>query len=122
MPGLEPDPAAIERLVVLGGESLVAQVAALFAEYGSARVEQLHAAWAEGDLDRIANVSHSLHSSAAQLGLTRLAVCAEALENCGRDGDRAGVGIAMEELEDHFRRALSNLELLVGPDGGAPTP
>ena len=65
MPLSQPDPAAIERLVVLGGASLVAEVAALFAEHGQIRVDQINDAWARMDLDAVGDAAHSLRSSAS---------------------------------------------------------
>ncbi len=109
------DPAAIERLVVLGGPELVQEVAALFREHGRLRVEQIQAAWEGSDLAAVAAAAHSLRSSSAQLGLRGCARLARQLEERGRAGDVAGVGLGMVSLEDEFRRAVEALRTL-SPD------
>ncbi len=108
----QPDPAAIERLTVLGGPSLVAEVAELFVEHGQHRVGQMHDAWGRSDLDGVAVAAHSLRSSAAHLGLTGIAGLAGRLEAAGQAGDVAAVALGMAALDDELRRALTALDSL----------
>lgn len=112
MPPPQPDPAAIERLVALGGLSLVAEVARLFVEHGRGRVEQMHEAWGRGDLLGVAAAAHSLRSSSAQLGLTGLSRLAGGLDDDGHRADLAGVALGMAALDGEFQRALAALGAL----------
>ncbi len=113
MPALQPDPAAIERLIVLGGPSLVAEVAQLFIDHGRSRVLQLHDAWARQDLEGVSTAAHSVRSSAAQLGLSSFSRLARRLEDSGREGDVAGVALGMTALDDEFQRAVGALGSLL---------
>jgi HPt (histidine-containing phosphotransfer) domain-containing protein len=112
VPAALPDAAAIERLLVLGGPSLVQEVAALFVAHGRERVAKIHDAWAAQDLLAVSTTAHSLGSSAAQLGLLSFSRLARRLEDAGRAGDVAGVAVGMTGLDDEFGRAVAALEAL----------
>lgn len=109
-----PDPKALERLVVLGGSSLVQEVAELFLEHGQVRVEQIRGGWDDGDLERLAGAAHSLRTSAANLGLLPLAeLCAE-LEAAAHEDDLPATGIAMVRLDAEFTRSRAAVQALLG--------
>jgi HPt (histidine-containing phosphotransfer) domain-containing protein len=74
------DPAAIDRLRKLGGDSLLIRMIDLFLENGPRRVSAALEAAANHDVRGVEHAAHSLKSSAANLGATKLRQLSEQLE------------------------------------------
>lgn len=77
------DPGAIEKLRRISGDEasiFIAEVAQLFLEETRKSLVELQRAAEAGDRDRAAQIAHSLKSSAATLGLMRLAAACHDLE------------------------------------------
>ncbi len=77
------DDSAIEKIRDIAGDqgpAFVSEMAQLFLEETGKSIEDLRAASTRADWKSVARVSHSLKSSAATLGLMRLAAACRALE------------------------------------------
>jgi HPt (histidine-containing phosphotransfer) domain-containing protein len=77
------DPTAIEKIRAVAGDqgsTFVAEMAQLFLDEATKAIEDLRHASERSDWKAVARVSHSLKSSAATLGLMRLADACKALE------------------------------------------
>lgn len=77
------DPSAIEKLRKISGDEasiFIAEVAQLFLEETRKALVELRRAAESGDRNHAARIAHSLKSSAATLGLMRLAAACQDLE------------------------------------------
>lgn len=70
---LSPDPAAIQRLVKVGGPDLARQMVRLFLENAPLRIAGASTAASAGDWTEVERAFHSMKSSAGYLGLVGLA-------------------------------------------------
>lgn len=75
------DATAITRLIRIGGVALAKQMIELFLQHGPERMAHAEAGHAVGDMKAIEHASHSLKSSAGNVGATRLQHAAAAVEN-----------------------------------------
>ncbi|MDT8341642.1 MAG: Hpt domain-containing protein [Longimicrobiales bacterium] len=88
------DPTALVRLEALGGETLLREMARLYLENAELRVAQIGRGLAAGgELSDAEAGAHSLKSSAANLGATRVARLANGIERAVQEGE---VGVAAE--------------------------
>jgi HPt (histidine-containing phosphotransfer) domain-containing protein len=71
----------------LGGDRrLLSELVGIFVDDGPKRLQAIHAALAEADVQQIEHAAHNLKGSAAILGATRLQTAALALEDAAHDG------------------------------------
>ncbi len=107
------DPEVIETLRSLQGEGepdLVAELAGMFLDDATLRLEELRDAIGEADAGRVRGVAHSLKGSSGNMGATRVhEVCAE-LERVGKSGDLAAAPRLLERLEGELALARPALE------------
>ncbi len=107
------DPEVIETLRSLQGEGepdLVAELAGMFLDDATLRLEELRDAIGEADAGRVRGVAHSLKGSSGNMGATRVhEVCAE-LERAGESGDLAAAPRLLERLEGELALARPALE------------
>jgi HPt (histidine-containing phosphotransfer) domain-containing protein len=80
------EPAAVERLLRLGGADLVRQMIELYLRHGPERIAALAAGVAAGDAGQVERAAHTLKSTAGNLGAHRLQHTADALEAMAADG------------------------------------
>lgn len=106
------DPSAIKRLEDWGGPSLVKKMVALFLETSNDRITQVWQGLADHSLDEAERAAHSLKSSAANVGATRLQQVSTSLEDRLSDKDVAGARTLVEELETAHRDAVQALKVL----------
>ncbi|MFW6091062.1 MAG: response regulator, partial [Actinomycetota bacterium] len=106
------DPSALERLVELTGDR--AFVDSLLAEFGTEADSLLGRVRASvpDAMDQVRLHSHSLKSSAANVGATALSECAARLEAAARDGDTGAVAGLVDELEREVAAAVAAVEAL----------
>jgi HPt (histidine-containing phosphotransfer) domain-containing protein len=104
------DPEALRRLRDLGGEALVAGTLANFADWVAARVAEAEAAARTGDASAVARATHSLRTSAANIGARRLLAAAVALDGAAAAAPSAALPALAGELRaaydaarDYFR-------------------
>lgn len=103
------EPAVLQRLRDLGGETLLGRMIDLFLENAPLRVRAASAAVDADDAHALEHAVHSLRSSAANLGALRLQAMAARIEVHARAGDRAAAAGLVRELEPLFNEARSIL-------------
>lgn len=99
----------VEALADIGRSGLVRTLVSMFALDAPVRVAQLSRAASVGDAVTVELIAHSLKSSAAQLGLTALAVRFERAERAGAAGDLV---TATREVKAVSRELDSDIEWL----------
>ncbi len=104
---------AIELLRRAGGMRLVERMAAIFAETGAARVAEMSAAAGAGDESAVRATAHSLKSSAAQLGASKLAQSCSVLESEAAAGARTEMVRMSRDVEKYFEEAVCALKAIV---------
>ena len=106
------DPEALAGIVALsrpGRPSPLVRIIALFLGGWPAQIESLRSAIDRGDVETMWKVAHTLKSSSAMLGATRLAVLFKEIEVSGRSGSIAGADTALAEIDRHFPAVESAL-------------
>lgn len=97
-----------ELLEVVGAENfrVIEDVLDVFERNAPAQIAAVQAAVRSGEGEAVAAAAHSLKSSAANLGVTRLRERADQIERQGRAGDLAGLdALAADLLEIQARGA-----------------
>lgn len=110
---IELDPDAIERLEEWGGAALARRMVRLFLETSAERVDQVRQAFSGGAVRDAERGAHSLKSSAANVGATRLQELSAEMERLLSAEDLAGAQArfgAFEEVHGRTLRALEALE------------
>ncbi len=110
---------AIDLLRRAGGARLVERMAAIFAETGAARVNEMTAAAASGDERAVRATAHSLKSSAAQLGASELAESCSVLELEAAAGARKEMVRMSRDVERHFEEAVRALKEFITNEAAA---
>jgi two-component system, sensor histidine kinase and response regulator len=105
---------ALDRLVRLGGATLLREMVELYLAHGPERLHALDEGVAAGDPARVERAAHMLRSSAGNLGAVRLQHTADALEALSARGllDRQMVKRLRREYEESaalLRAALEEL-------------
>jgi HPt (histidine-containing phosphotransfer) domain-containing protein len=107
------DPAALERLSEWGGEKLVGQMIKLFLDNSPARMDQIRAGVASGDPAESEKGSHSLKSSAANVGAQQVRDLSTKMEAAAVAGDAEAVSQILPGLEEAYSQAIAALEDVV---------
>ena len=110
------DQQVLDRLKQWGGEKLLTQMVRLFLENSPTRMEQIRAGVRAGSVKDAERGSHSLKSSAANIGAVSLQNLAAAMERAAMEEDLAAVEDMLPELERAYGEARTALESLQ-PDG-----
>ncbi len=107
------DQAALAKLQAIGGDKLVGQMVKLYLENAAERLRQIDGGLAPaGSLDEAEAGAHSLKSSAANVGATRVNALAAAMEKAAMKGERAAVQDLRGALGDALQEAQTRLEEL----------
>ena len=104
------DPAAIERLLKLGGPKFTLEMIDLFGSYGGKKIAEARQAQQAGNLAALAEAVHPLKSSAGNVGAVRVQKLAAQVESSAREQKAELAGAQLDELEGAFARAKSILE------------
>lgn len=104
------DPQALERLREWGGEKLAGQMVRLFLKNSGTRMEQIRTGTESGDVDEAERGSHSLKSSAANVGAELLRMLATRVESAALEQDVEGLRAALPELEVAYAAAIEELK------------
>jgi HPt (histidine-containing phosphotransfer) domain-containing protein len=104
------DPAALERLLKLGGTKFALEMVELFGSYGGKKVAEARAAQQAGNLKALAEAAHPLKSSAGNLGAVRVQELAAQVELSAREQKAELAGTQLDELERAFAQAILLLE------------
>ena len=113
---------ALARLRRWGGDALVRDMWAIFAEDAPGRLAAARAGAATGDAAAVRLAAHSLRSSCAQLGATGAAALSDRAERVAVAGDLAPVPALLDRLERElavFGRWIEK-EIGLAPVGRAP--
>ena len=105
------DPAAIERLLKLGGAKFALDMIALFSSYGGQKIAEARQAQQAGDLPALATAAHPLKSSAGNVGAVRVQALATQIENSAGEQQAEQVNALVGELESAYAEAVKHLEL-----------
>ena len=125
-PPYDTEREALDRLVRVGGERLVHDLAALYLEQSPERLTAAQAALHRDDAESLARAVHALKSSSAQLGAHSLASACEATEDAAerRDlraaGAELGVVVSRYQAFSEWLSARTTLSRDVAPDGPPP--
>ena len=104
------DQEALERLKEWGGDKLMAQMIRLFLENSSGRMDQIRNGVNGGDVAEAEKGSHSLKSSAANVGAGTVRALAADVEAAAVAGDIGAVGDILPGLEIAYSEARAALE------------
>ena len=104
------DPAAIERLLKLGGPKFTLEMIDLFGSYGGKKVAEARQAQNAGNLTTLAEAAHPLKSSAGNVGAVRVQELAAQVEASAREQNAGLAGAQLDELERAFAEARTYLE------------
>ena len=104
------DPEVLANLRDLGDAELLAELAGMFFDDASSRLEELREAIEAGDAAGVKRVAHTLKGSSGNMGAARMsAICSE-LQDVGASGDLARARGLLERLEEEFGRVRPALE------------
>lgn len=101
--------AQIRTLQRPGMPNLLHKIIGMYLESSAKLFQQLQDAVAGADPEALRQAAHSLKSSSANLGATRLAALCRELEQSGRERRLEGVVELLRELEIHYDRARDAL-------------
>ncbi len=122
----EPDSATLDATVldellasVEGDRDFVVELIEAYLADSASHVEAIDAAVAAGDTEALVRPAHTLKSSSATLGASRLAATARELELTARSGSLAGAGEdAAKRVHDEWTTTSEALRAWVA-EGGA---
>lgn len=103
-------PAAIERLVKLGGQKFALEMIGLFGSYGGQKIAEARQAQQDRNLPALAAAAHPLKSSAGNVGAMRVQALAAQLEQVASQQQAEPAGRWLTELEAAFAEAMKHLE------------
>lgn len=110
---LDPAPLDMIRSIGDGSDTLLRQVIALFEESGTPLVRQVRDSIATGDLATLRTAAHTLKSSSANLGGTRLSELCLKLESAARAGSLGADLPSAEEVTSEYDAVCRALRALV---------
>ena len=108
------DGKTLERLEEWGGTKLRRQMMKLFLEHAPERMDQIRDGLAASDPHAVELGSHSLKSSAGNVGALILQVVAGQVENAVADKDLATAEELLPDLESAYDEARSALDAMRG--------
>ena len=106
------DPAVLAGLEEFedDGSSIVAEIAGIFLEDTSGRIEDLREAVESGSSQDVRQVAHTLKGSSGNMGARRMQEISSKLQAVGESGDLAKAYVLLEQLEAEFGRVRPELE------------
>jgi HPt (histidine-containing phosphotransfer) domain-containing protein len=107
----EIDDSALQRIRMLGGDQLLRRMIDAFLTDAEPRVRMALAGARDGNLEDVKRATHSLKSTAANLGALQLQRIARELE-AASESDGADLIELAEELQSRFARATFELEAM----------
>ncbi len=117
------DPEALERIRSIqkpGMPDLLTRLIGLYLDSTSQLADQMRTAVLAGDADGLRQAAHSLKSSSANLGVSRVAALCRELEQMGREARMDGASQLLEEFESQYflaREALKAMASEKADDG-----
>jgi len=112
----EIDPHFLDRLKELGGPKLVSELITMYLNRGSVLLDTIAAGIESKDYDSVKNASHSLISSAGNLGGKRVSELSKAIESAATDekgdsldGLKPDLILAQELFQQYLQGASEQL-------------
>jgi HPt (histidine-containing phosphotransfer) domain-containing protein len=109
---------ALARVRAIGGDDLLARLIDSFLQHAPPRVAAARAGAQAEDPDAVARATHSLKSTAGNLGARRLQFLAERIESLAAAQDGAGAAALLDEMETVFE--ATRVALVRRREGLAP--
>jgi HPt (histidine-containing phosphotransfer) domain-containing protein len=106
------DPQALERLKEWGGDKLATQMVRLFLKNSGTRMDQIRNGVKDEDPDEAERGSHSLKSSAANIGAETLRGLATNVELAALDQDLDELRSLLPRIEAAYAVVMTELEAL----------
>ncbi|GAB4565762.1 MAG: hypothetical protein Kow0047_16600 [Anaerolineae bacterium] len=106
------DPGALQQFREMMGEEAPEVIADLIESYvqdAEGLLAQIDTAWGQGDMALLQRSAHTLKSSSALLGATRLSEIALSIEKAAREQNLEGVEEKIAEAREEFHRARQEL-------------
>ena len=107
------DSQALDRLREWGGDKLLAQMIRLFLDNSGNRMDQIRSGVENSDPEEAERGSHSLKSSAANVGVMAVRAIAAEMEGLATKGDIDSVRSMLPGLETAYAEARAALETLL---------
>lgn len=107
------DPEALERLRQWGGDDLLVKISDLFLTQTPERMGQIRDGIARGDASLVERGSHSLKSTAANLGARGLRDVAATIEDLAYQGSLDDIPTLLPRLEEEYGRAVAAVRALL---------
>lgn len=104
------DPAALERLLRIGGQDFLIEMIELFLEHAPHRLAAARAAFDAGEITTVYRAAHSLKSTAGNLGARALQATAEQAETRAAAEDVEAIPPLLTEMEERYERVRGELE------------
>jgi len=104
------DEKALEVLKELGGVSFVVQMIDVFLAYAPKVIGEARNALAEGNLEPVVRMGHSLRSSGRNIGAQKLVELAQTVESVSRAGQLVPLPVLLDNLEEEFLQVKVCLE------------
>jgi len=107
------EPAAIDRLHKLGGATLVHRMIGAYLLSTPLRLADAQTGWQVRDLKAVERAAHSMKSSSANFGASRLVEVTSEIEQMAVAGDQERLALLMEGLPSLFeevRRCLVEID------------
>ena len=106
------DTQALDRLKEWGGDKLAGQMVRLFLKNSGVRMEQIRTGVREEDHDEAERGSHSLKSSAANVGAEAVRQLATQIETAALEQDYDRLRRTLPEIEAAYGAAIAELETI----------
>jgi HPt (histidine-containing phosphotransfer) domain-containing protein len=111
--GTEPvtiDEGAFRALMELGGKEFVLQMMDAFLTYAPKVILEARLGLAEGNLEPVMRMGHSLHSSGRTMGVERIKELGARIEKDARENRMTDLASLVEEMDQAFTRVKACLE------------
>lgn len=104
------DPAALERLMRIGGQEFLVEMIELFLEHAPQRLAAARAAFDAGDITAVYRAAHSLKSTAGNLGARALQSVAERAEARAAAEEVGTLPALLDDMNQAYERVRPQLE------------
>jgi HPt (histidine-containing phosphotransfer) domain-containing protein len=106
------DPAAIARLERIGGVKLARDLIAMYVELGPQRISAFRSAVQAGDAAAVERATHTLKSTAGNLGAVQLQQTAQQMETMAAEGSIDNE--VARKLEAQYEQTVTALQKILG--------
>jgi HPt (histidine-containing phosphotransfer) domain-containing protein len=104
------DEKAIQVLQELGGASFVAEMIDVFLAFVPKILGEARNSLAEGNLEPVGRLGHTLRSNGRNLGAAKIVELAQSIESACREGRAANLPVLLDQMEQAFFQVKDCLE------------